>query len=59
MNRLFVDKLVSVGMVEAGDNPEAEVVIYKARTKKDNSGFVIVSGSAESPPITHKVNMEL
>ena len=30
-NRLFVDKLVSIGMVEAGDNPDSEVAIFKAK----------------------------
>ena len=30
-NRLFVDEILSVGLVAAGDNPDAEVVIYKSR----------------------------
>jgi len=30
-NRLFVEELVSIGLVAAGDNPDAEVVLYKSR----------------------------
>jgi len=30
-NRLFVTSLKSIGLVAAGDNPESEVVIFKAR----------------------------
>jgi len=30
-NRLFVTSLKSIGLVAAGDNPDAEVVIFKAR----------------------------
>ncbi len=33
-NRLFVTSLKSVGLVSAGDNPDAEVVIFKARVDK-------------------------
>lgn len=29
-NRLFIDELTSVGLVDRGDNPGAEVLIYKA-----------------------------
>ena len=46
-------------MVEAGDNPEAEVVIYKARTTPSKDDVVRVSDKAESQPKTQKVNMEL
>ncbi len=31
MPRLFVDELLSIGLVTAGDNPDAEVLIYKSR----------------------------
>lgn len=34
LNRLFVTSLKSVGLVSAGDNPDAEVVIFKARVDK-------------------------
>jgi hypothetical protein len=30
-NRLFVDEILSIGMVAAGDNPDAEVLLFKAR----------------------------
>ncbi len=30
-NRLFVQKIVSIGLVNRADNPDAEVVIFKAR----------------------------
>ena len=30
-NRLFVDEILSVGMVKAGDNPDAEVLLFKSR----------------------------
>lgn len=33
-NRLFVTSLKSIGVVTAGDNPEAEVVIFKSRVDK-------------------------
>jgi hypothetical protein len=33
-NRLFVTSLKSIGLVTAGDNPESEVVIFKARVDK-------------------------
>lgn len=57
MNRLFVDELVSVGMVTAGDNPEAEVVIYKSRpADKVESQETKNAGSV---PTTEKVNMDL
>jgi len=31
-NRLWVDEIVSIGLVKAGDNEEAEVMIYKSYT---------------------------
>ncbi len=34
MNRLFVEEILSVGMVAAGDNPESEVLIYKSHVDK-------------------------
>ena len=36
MPRLWVDEIVSVGMVKAGDNPGAEVLIYKSRENTDD-----------------------
>jgi len=30
-NRLWVDEILSIGLVAAGDNPDAEVLIYKSR----------------------------
>jgi len=30
-NRLYVDEILSVGLVAAGDNPESEVVLFKSR----------------------------
>ncbi len=53
-NRLFVEKLVSVGMVEAGDNPEAEVMIYKSRDPGTK-----VSTNAESVFIETGERMDL
>ena len=54
-NRLFVEKLTSVGMVADGDNPDAEVLIYKARTDPGST----MKTSAESAPTTNEVNMDL
>lgn len=54
-NRLYVDKLVSIGLVEAGDNPEAEVLIYKSRPDEGST----MTKSAESAPTTKKVHMDL
>ena len=31
VSRLFVDEILSVGLVAAGDNPDAEVVLFKSR----------------------------
>lgn len=30
-NRLFVDEILSVGLVKAGDNPESSVLLFKSR----------------------------
>jgi len=30
-NRLFVDEILSIGLVDKADNPESEVLIFKAR----------------------------
>ena len=30
-NRLFVDEILSIGLVNRGDNPESEVLIFKSR----------------------------
>ena len=35
MNRLFVTSLKSIGLVSEGDNPEADVVIWKAHGESD------------------------
>jgi len=34
-NRLFVDEILSVGLVNAGDNPDAEVVLFKSREDEE------------------------
>jgi len=36
-NRLFVTSLKSIGLVAAGDNPESEVVIFKARNNETST----------------------
>ena len=33
-NRLFVDEILSIGLVAAGNNPESSVVIYKSREER-------------------------
>jgi hypothetical protein len=62
-NRLFVDELVSVGMVKAGDNPESEVVIYKSHNSNSHGESQLesppIDKNAESVPQTEKVNMDL
>lgn len=59
-NRLFVDELVSVGLVPDGDNPEAEVVIYKNRpVKEPGSNMTTKKTTAGSGPTTREVNMDL
>jgi len=57
-NRLYVDELVSIGLVPSGDNPDAEVLIYKSHP---DSGSTLESdvNSAESAPTTDEVNMDL
>jgi len=37
MNRLFVTSLKSIGLVVAGDNPEATVLLYKSRNNKTDA----------------------
>lgn len=37
-HRLFVRKLISVGLVEAGDNPAARVVLFKQKTLEPPEG---------------------
>lgn len=32
-NRLFVDEILSIGLVHKGDNPDSEVLIYKSRNE--------------------------
>jgi len=34
LNRLFVRKLTSIGVVEEGDDPEAKIMLFKRRTEK-------------------------
>ncbi len=59
-NRLFVDELVSVGMVASGDNPEAEVVIYKSRDSDTRQlESPPTNNTAGSGPLEEKVNMDL
>jgi len=36
-NRLFVTSLKSIGLVTAGDNPDAEVVIWKSRNNRTDA----------------------
>ena len=61
MNRLFVTELKSIGLVSEGDNPDAEVVIFKARVdkRKFTADVSKLSVKAESLPNTQKVNMDL
>lgn len=58
-NRLFVDELVSVGMVAAGDNPEAEVLIYKSHNRLDETQTSRIENSAGSATSTREVTMDL
>lgn len=63
MNRLFVEELVSVGMVAAGDNPDAEVLIYKSRDtqspKREVSSMPTKKNSADSASTNREVTMDL
>ena len=54
-NRLFVDEILSVGMVKAGDNPDAEVVIYKSKP----SDVSKMTASVENAPTEPGVRMDL
>ena len=36
MNRLFVQRITSIGAVEEGDNPGAHIMLFKRRTQKEN-----------------------
>lgn len=58
-NRLFVDELVSVGMVPSGDNPEATVLIYKSHDPQDEVEGSRMISSAESASSTREVTMDL
>jgi hypothetical protein len=63
-NRLFVDELVSVGMVTSGDNPDADVVIYKSHPLQteilpDGETTPSMDTSAESTPSKYEVRMDL
>lgn len=60
-NRLFVDELVSVGLVPSGDNPEAEVLIYKAHPESQVEVVKLSDqkNSAESASTTREVIMDL
>lgn len=59
-NRLYVDELVSVGMVNAGDNPGSEVVIYKSRDNTPTPEPVVsITRKAGSLPTEGKVSMDL
>jgi len=40
MNRLFVTSLKSIGLVSEGDNPEADVVIWKSHTEREVSDLL-------------------
>ena len=46
MPRLRVDRIVSVGAVAAGDNPEAEILFYKSKTDEPLEGRTEGSGMA-------------
>ena len=48
MNRLHVTSLVSVGAVESGDDPKAEILIYKANTTEPGQGLVEKEGESMS-----------
>jgi len=37
VNRLFVTSLKSIGLVDKGDNPESEVVIWKSHSERARS----------------------
>ncbi len=54
-NRLFVDEILSVGMVKAGDNPDAEVVIYESKP----SDVSKMTASVENAPTEPGVRMDL
>ncbi len=46
MNRLFVTSLKSVGLVAAGDNPDAEVMIFKRKFSAEQRRDLAESGKA-------------
>ncbi len=51
MNRLFVTELKSIGLVSEGDNPDAEVVIFKAklpRMEKDKALGIKIKRAREA-----------
>jgi len=54
MNRLWVDEIVSIGLVAAGDNPPATVEIYKSHTEP-----VSITDNAESVPARPGASMDL
>jgi len=45
-NRLFVTSLKSIGLVVAGDNPAAEVVIWKSRNNTTDASLTIAQWDA-------------
>ena len=49
MNRLTVDRLTSIGAVEAGDNPESKIMFWKRKTTEPVQGQVEKGVSVAEP----------
>ncbi len=46
MNRLHIKRLLSIGTVAAGDDPEATILLYKSKTKEPEPGLVEKKGDS-------------
>jgi len=52
MNRLFVTSLKSIGLVHEGDNPDADVVIWKAHGERERTDLITQRANIETSNTT-------
>jgi len=52
MNRLFVTSLKSIGLVSEGDNPDADVVIWKAHGERERTDLITQRANIETSNTT-------
>jgi len=52
MNRLFVTSLKSIGLVSEGDNPDADVVIWKSHGERERTDLITQRANIETSNTT-------